>query len=334
MEWQYAKIEKLDPSDRAAVHDAQMYLLDDVERIFGRGSAEWSQIFQNNIINEPEYLNLYDDNDYDDDLHEGSWQRTDKAARVKAGIEKMLPRVRRLIERAKERAALHRPQGEDSMNAFKLFEEPFELIKPSGERHPDRGLWGNDVVTVHNGMFPVAIGDAVERTLPNGTVEHREVANVRFQKGSRSMPDAYHLDLRNSNARPAALGAAPVVNHHTTYNINGVAGAVGPGATATGNTLVGQATQWNGVDRDQLAAEVAKLRAALATEATADDDAASELGPVGDASKALKAGDESGFMGAMKKLGSKAWAVVQKLGLTYLDYYGRQYLGLPPAGST
>jgi len=28
-------------------------------------------------------------------------------------------------------------------------------------------------------------------------------------------------------------------------------------------------------------------------------------------------------MGAMKKLGSKAWAVVQTLGLTYLDYYGR-----------
>lgn len=132
----------------------------------------------------------------------------------------------------------------------------------------------------------------------------------------------------------AAPAAAPVVNHHTTYNIHGVAGAVGPGATATGNTLVGQATQWNGVDRDQLAAEVAKLRAALATAATEDDDAASELGPVGDASKALKAGDESAFMGAMKKLGSKAWAVVQTLGLTYLDYYGRQYLGLPPAGGT
>jgi hypothetical protein len=95
LEGQYAKIEKLDPSDRAAVQDAQRYLLADVERLFGMGSAEWSQIFQNNIINEPEYLNL---NDYDDDFHEGSWQHTDKAARVKAGIEKMLPRVRRLID--------------------------------------------------------------------------------------------------------------------------------------------------------------------------------------------------------------------------------------------
>jgi hypothetical protein len=331
LEGQYAKIEKLDPSDRAAVQDAQMYLLADVGRVFGVGSAEWSQIFQNNIVNEPEYLNL---NDYDGDFHEGSWQHTDKAARVKAGIEKMLPRIRRLIDRAKERAALHGAQGEDPMNAFKVFEEHFQLIKPSGERHPSRGIWSNDVVTVHDGRCSAAIGDVVERTLPNGTVEHREVANVRFEKGFRPIPDAYHLDLRNSNARPAAPAAAPVVNHHTTYNIHGVAGAVGPGATATGNTLVGQVTQWNGVDRDQLAAEVAKLRAALATEATEDDDAASELGPVGDASKALKAGDESGFMSAMKKLGSKAWAVVQTLGLTYLDYYGRQYLGLPPAGGT
>jgi len=307
-----------------------MYLLADVERVFGVGSAEWSQIFQNNIINEPEYLNLNDD---DDDFHEGSWQHADKAARVKAGIERMLPRIRRLIDRAKERAELHGEQGEDPMNPFEVFEEHFQLIKLGGERHPARGIWGNDVVTVHDGRFPAAIGDAVERTFPNGTVERREVASVRFEKGIHPIPDAYHLDLRKSNARAAARAAAPVVNH-TTYNIHGVAGAVGPGATATGNTLVGQATQWNGVDRDQLAAEVAKLRAALATEATEDDDAASELGPVGNASKALKAGDESGFMGAMKKLGSKSWAVVQTLGLTYLDYYGRQYLGLSPASGT
>jgi hypothetical protein len=78
---------------------------------------------------------------------------------------------------------------------------------------------------------------------------------------------------------------------------------------------------------------VAKLRAALVKEANEDDDAAGELGPLGEANKALKAGDESGFMGAMKKLRTKAWSVVQTLGLTYLDHYvGRSWACRPPAG--
>ena len=33
-----------------------------------------------------------------------------------------------------------------------------------------------------------------------------------------------------------------------------------------------------------------------------------------------------------KRLGSKAWGVVQSLGLAYLSHYGRVKLGLPPAG--
>jgi hypothetical protein len=36
----------------------------------------------------------------------------------------------------------------------------------------------------------------------------------------------------------------------------------------------------------------------------------------------------------MKRLGSKAWGVMQTLGLTYFDYHGRTKLGLPPAGGT
>ena len=220
------------------------------------------------------------------------------------------------------------------MNPFKVFEETFQLIKSSGERLPGRGIWGDNVVTVHNARFTAAIGDAVERTLPNGIVEHREVANVRFEKGVRPMPDAYHLDLRNASTRPSGPAPTPVVNHNTTYNIHGVAGAVGPGATASGNTIIGEATQWNGLDRDRLADELGKLRGALVAEAGEDDDAAAELGPVGEASKALKAGDQAGFVGAMKKLGSKAWGVVQSLSLAYIDHYGRTNLGLPPAGGT
>jgi hypothetical protein len=109
---------------------------------------------------------------------------------------------------------------------------------------------------------------------------------------------------------------------------------MGPSANAEGNTIIGQATQWNGVDRDRLADELGKLKAQLVAQAGDDDDASAELGAVGEASKALKADNESGFMSAMKKLSSKAWGVVQTLGLTYLDYYGRTKLGLPPAGRT
>jgi hypothetical protein len=220
------------------------------------------------------------------------------------------------------------------MNPFNAFpHEDFFLIKPDGERHSGRGLWGTNHVTVFDRSFPVAIGDTIERPLPNGIVERYEVLEIGFAKGMDAIPDSYDIKLRNASARPAA-SPTPVVNHHTTYNIHGVAAAVGPRATATGNTLVGHATQWNGLDRDQLAADVAKLRAALVKEASEDDDAAAALGPVGEANKALKAGDESGFMGAMKKLRTKAWSVVQTLGLTYLDHYGRTKLGLPPAGGT
>lgn len=333
LEGQYARIEKLDASDWAAVEDAQSYLLADVERVFGAGSAEWSQIFQNNIINTPRYLPLHDYDDFD----EGSWQNADKVVKVKAGIDKMLPRIRRLIDRAKELAALHAPQGGNPMNPFNLLpHEDFLLLKPDGERRAGRGLWGTGYVTVFDAGFPVARGDTIERTLPNGIVERYEVLDLGFEKGMHTIPDAYNIKLRSASARPAARPAvAPqVVTHNTTYNIHGVAGAVGPGATATGNTLVGQATHWNGVDRDRLVADVAKLRAALATEASEDDDAAAELGPVGEASKALKAGDESGFKAALKRLGQKTLAVAGQLGLAYFDHYARQHLGLPPAGGT
>ena len=104
------------------------------------------------------------------------------------------------------------------------------------------------VVIIAVGSFPVAIGDAIERPLPNRIVERYEVLEIGFPKGMDTIPDSYDIKLRNASARPAA-SPMPVVNHHTTYNIHGVAAAVGPRATATGNTIVGHATQRNGLDR-------------------------------------------------------------------------------------
>lgn len=120
------------------------------------------------------------------------------------------------------------------MNPFEAFAEDFQLIKPTGERVPSRGIWGDKYVTVHDAKFSGEAGDAVERTWSNGTVERRDVEGVRFEKGKFGMPDAYHLDLVEETSGPR-LG--PVV-HNTTYNITGSAGAVGPGATAHGNTII------------------------------------------------------------------------------------------------
>jgi hypothetical protein len=139
----------------------------------------------------------------------------------------------------------------------------------------------------------------------------------------------YKIKLRNVAHPPPR---PQVVNNRTTYNNSGQVAAMGPGATATGNTLIGTAQQWNGIDRDQLAAELAKLRGALAADAAEDEDAASELGHAGEATKALKAGDESGFMTAAKTFGAKVWKHGSSLALTVLDHYLRVRLGLPPPG--
>jgi hypothetical protein len=109
---------------------------------------------------------------------------------------------------------------------------------------------------------------------------------------------------------------------------------MGTGVSVSSSHVIGRAEQWNGVDRDQLAAELAKLRAALAAEAGEHDDAAAELDPVSEAGGALKAGDEPGFKAALKRLGRKALTVAGQLGLAYFDHYARQHVGLPPAGGT
>jgi hypothetical protein len=134
LELQLVKLERLDPSDRSAVEDAQSYLLDDVGRVFGTGSAEWSRIWQENIINEPTYLGMHDDGDF---AMDNSWGREGAAKKIKAGIEKMLPRIRELIDRARDRAALH--EG-DAMNPFKVLpHESFSLIKPTASDTPVAG---------------------------------------------------------------------------------------------------------------------------------------------------------------------------------------------------
>lgn len=326
LEGQYTKIEKLDPGDLAAIDDAETYLRADAMRVFGE-SPEYLQICRHNIV-EGYYSAVHPE----DELYFG-----DQSPKVKAGITKTLERIARLIDRAKELAAIHSSTRKANPMGLGLADQlgtDFVLVKPNREEIRGRGI--RDVakgrLLVEDEHFPVEVGDTVVFTLPNGKEEHYDVVDTGHQAGPPGTGlGHYNIKLRHVSTRPVA----PNVVHNTTiFNNSGQVGAMGSGATATGNTIIGEATQWNGIDRDALAADVAKLKTALLAKAGEDDDASAELGPVGEANKALKAGDEPSFMNAMRKLGSKAWGVVQTLGLTYLDYYGRVKLGLPPARGT
>jgi len=331
LEAQYAKIEKLDPSDRAVVEETQSYLLADVGRVFGSGSAEWSQIRKDNIINEPQYLALHDY--YYDDFDEGSWHKADAQLRIKAGIDKMLPRIHRLIDRARELAALHADQGND-MNPFsQLPHHPFTLIKPDETRVEGNGIWSPGYVMVFNASFPFAIGDAIERTLPNGTVERYEVLDPGFSPRMQTIPAHYKVKLRNVAHPPPRSQVVhnhtpSVVHHH--YNNSGIANVVGPDGVASGNTNNVQITQQTlNLGDPRIASELGEIRKALDAEMD-DDDSAIEAGNVVSAQKALKAGYEGAFRAAMKRLGAKAWGVAERLALAWMTTEGRHLLGLPP----
>jgi hypothetical protein len=326
LEGQYAKIERLDPGDLAAIDDAQSYLRADAMRVFGAESPEYLQIWKHDIVER--YFPIYPE----DELYLG-----DQSPKVKDGIAKTLERIARLIDRAKELATIHSSTRKANPMGIGLeahFGTDFVLVKPNGEEIQGRGI--RDVakgrLLVEDEHFPVEVGDIAVFTLPNSKSERYDVVDTGHQAGPPGSDlGHYNIKLRHVSARP---GAPNVVHSTTTYNNSGQVGAMGSGATATGNTIIGEATQWNGVDRDRLTEELGKLKATLLAEAGEDDDASAELGPVGEASKALKAGDEPGFRGAMKKLGAKAWGFAHSLGLAYLDHYCRVKLGLPPAGGT
>lgn len=269
LEGQYTKIEKLDPGDLAAIDDAQTYLRADAMRVFGAESPEYLQVCRHNIVQ-----GYYSPVHPEDELYLG-----DQSPKVKAGITKTLERIARLI-----------------------------LVKPNSEEIRGRGV--RDVakgrLLVEDEHFPIEVGDTVVFMLPNGKEERYNVVDTVHQVGPPgSGLGHYNIKLRRVSTRPAAPNA---VHNTTIYNNSGQVGAMGSGATATRNTIIGEATQWNGIDRDGLAADVAKLKTAVLAEASEDDDASAKFGPVGEANKALKAGDEPGFMSAMKKLGSKRGA--------------------------
>jgi hypothetical protein len=66
--------------------------------------------------------------------------------------------------------------------------------------------------------------------------------------------------------------------------------------------------------------KVGELKALLLAEASEDDGVSSALGPVGEANKALTAGDEPGFMGRDQEARLEGGGLVQSLDLACRPY--------------
>jgi hypothetical protein len=348
LEVQITKLEKLDPKDRDAIRDVEKYVHADVQTVFGNTSQEYGTVWQQNMLEDETQIYLGSlgggDDEYDpygDPMHSRG-SSPGAIARAKVGIEKMIATVRRLLERARDLAALRADEGEQSMNPFKaLPHENLILIKPNGERLPFRALWSEGCVTVHNANFRADVGDKIERRLPNGNIENYEVAKVRFEKGLRPIPDAYHIDIRDLAHRPAAPMPTPHVihDHSTNYNIHGsTIAAVGQNATVASSHVIGHATQSTGLDPKTFAAVLALVRKELAATAGGDgaeaEQASEDLAHVAAANKAITAKDEPderGFKGAMKKISATGLKIVERVATTAAIAYLRAHGLIPPA---
>lgn len=212
--------------------------------------------------------------------------------------------------------------------SFEDFEnDEIVLIKPDASEHKARASVQGGVIFVFDTTFPVEAGDEIRHVLPSRVVQHFRVIDPGYISGFGS--GHYEIKVRNAATPSESTPVSSVVNNHHHYNNSGIANVMGPDGVASGNKNSIQIThQTLSLEDPRISAELAELRTALAAEPD-DDDAAIEIGKVASAQKALKAGNQSGFVTAIKQLGTKAWAVAQQLGLAWLTKEARHRLGLP-----
>lgn len=208
---------------------------------------------------------------------------------------------------------------------------PITLVRQNGQRVAAQAIVGNNSFTVFDKKFPVATGDTIEHELENGNVELYVVVNPGANPGNPPhIPAFYEIKVRS---KLASVQTPSQVVHHN-YNNSGQVAAMGPNAQAIGNSMTEQHVHqtWNAGDAVRIADELAALRKELLVLAAEDPDDAIEVGAVAKAEKALKAGDEKGFFGALKGFGKKTWQLAERLGLEYMKAQAGNYLGLPPGG--
>lgn len=332
-----AEIEKLDPEipNDPRFDDAERNFQADVKEIFGEDSPEDIQNWSHQIYhsNDPQYLR---DHDQEEPEHPYALKR--RAIARKVGIERTLVRLRSLIDRVNERVNARSARGGRDMSLLAEFaKSKIVLRKQSGSEHEAMAKFESPTkLLVPDKRFPVEVGDAILYKVPSGVLQELTVTNVHFEDGLDDDLSHYVITVANTARRAAAAAPSSVVHN---YNVTGQVGAVGSNASAIGNTLVQHNTRqtWNEADLGQIADDLVALRKVLLAQAADDEDdaeAAIEVGNVAAAQKALKSGDNSGFLGAMRRLGAKAWNAAQDAGLAYVNYKLREKLGLPPPGGT
>jgi hypothetical protein len=343
IESQLTKIAGLDPSDLDAIRDAQRFLHGDVKRVFGAESEEYTQVWQNDIISDSILLGTLGGNDEYDEYDGGSWNRVDKLVKTKADIDRMVARLRRLVDRARELAAIHDSIKGKAMGLDDLIEKmgtPFTLVKHgSGDRASYKGVrdTARGTLQVHDPHFTAESGDTIEFHPPNGKVETWDVVTSSHVSADFA-PELAHYIVKLRHASTRAQLAPPQVVHHdnsTNYNIQGsTVGAVGKNATVASSHVTGHAMQWNGLDPKAIVGELKTLRRELAAAADGDgadaDQSEADLDHVNAANKALAANDEGGFMSAMKKLSAFGLKIVERVATAATIAYLQAHGVLPP----
>ena len=95
--------------------------------------------------------------------------------------------------------------------------ETVTLRKATGETCEFEAMVQPTKIFTEDSNLPVEEGDAVERTLPNGTVETYVVVERGFRKGDYAIPDHYQMKVRKGG--PARAKPPQPTTH--IYNLTG-----------------------------------------------------------------------------------------------------------------
>lgn len=339
-------LEKLDPeahNDPRFETTAQT-IRSNIQEIFGEDSPEFGNhcTLQIEHSDGPFYLGGDDDESYDDDGSYGSTRASSKqVTRRREGIVRTRVKLESLItqleERVAENAQTARTQqvgaGDMGSPLDTLANDQITLVKPDATEHRTKAVVERASILVSRATFPVEAGDTIVRDMPTGVpAERYEVLDAHYTNAQHGMGH-WKISIRKLSPRPIATppAATHITNH--TYNVNQAA-VVGPGGTAVDNALVQHNThQTLNVDLGRLAEDLSAIRKALLAEAAENEDdldAAEEAVKVGRVQKAIKAGEQSGIVSVLKTLGTKTWALGERLALAYVNFKLRDQLGLPP----
>jgi hypothetical protein len=81
-----------------------------------------------------------------------------------------------------------------------MMTDSFTLHKRSGAVVTFKGLLSPNQLTTFDAMLPVEEGDTIERTLPNGVVEHYLVIDTGFRERFSSIAPHFQMKVRKETS--------------------------------------------------------------------------------------------------------------------------------------